>query len=281
MTQKILIAVTSVRVGDGAAAGSLDLPVARERHTGWPFLPGSSLKGALRARASVLGASDQELTAVFGSSPPAPDAPSEELLPGSLRVTQATLLALPVRSLKSTFALLTCPTALARFGRGRTSCPALPAPRIEDVLVASGSTQRHVTDAADIELGAKVRGVVWLEDLDLVGVRDEAVDGWVRVLGELVADEVPLEHLVVVHDDVFAHACSAWTELRSRNAVGRDGVVEDHLLFDVELLPPETLWWVELFGGASDLLPGDGVLWTVGGHQSVGAGRVTWFGGAA
>ena len=35
-------------VGTGQAAGAVDLPIARERHTGHPYLPATALKGVAR-----------------------------------------------------------------------------------------------------------------------------------------------------------------------------------------------------------------------------------------
>src|SRR5438874_9204607 len=45
-----LHALTSLHPGSGTALGAVDLPVQRERHTQWPTIPGSALKGILRDR---------------------------------------------------------------------------------------------------------------------------------------------------------------------------------------------------------------------------------------
>jgi len=42
-------ALSPLHAGIGQGAGVIDLPIAREKATGIPFLPGSSLKGALKA----------------------------------------------------------------------------------------------------------------------------------------------------------------------------------------------------------------------------------------
>lgn len=285
MKVRIVQAVSSVRVGDGAAVGAIDLPLARERHTRWPFLPGSSMKGALREFARSNGISKEALVAAFGSEPPRPDeGDADELFPGSLRIEQATLLALPVRSMQATFALLTCPTALARFARAvgpeGVKEMALPEPAIEDAFIAPTQADRLGTRAKGVPLGEAFAGVVWLEDLDLVGVLRDEVAGWAEAISAFTGSEAPLDHLVVVHDDVFRHATAAWTEHRTRNKVGADGVVNDGFLFSVELLPPETLWWTAVDGEDHGVLPEDGELFRIGGHQSVGMGHLTWFGRA-
>src|ERR1043166_7736227 len=43
-----LHAQTALHPGSGTALGTVDLPVQRERHTQWPTIPGSALKGILR-----------------------------------------------------------------------------------------------------------------------------------------------------------------------------------------------------------------------------------------
>ena len=42
-----LLAETSIHPGAGQSSGIIDLPVAREAATDYPFVPGSSVKGAL------------------------------------------------------------------------------------------------------------------------------------------------------------------------------------------------------------------------------------------
>ncbi len=44
----LLHAVTSVHAGSGSEIGLVDLPIQREKHTGFPKIESSSLKGALR-----------------------------------------------------------------------------------------------------------------------------------------------------------------------------------------------------------------------------------------
>src|SRR5207253_5149205 len=73
-----LHAQTGLHPGSGTALGTVDLPVQRERHTHWPTVPGSALKGILRDRArenakarhggdrKVTNETDPDLVAAFG-----------------------------------------------------------------------------------------------------------------------------------------------------------------------------------------------------------------------
>ena len=45
----ILYALSAVHAGSGSEIGVVDLPIQRERSTGYPKIESSSLKGALRA----------------------------------------------------------------------------------------------------------------------------------------------------------------------------------------------------------------------------------------
>ena len=87
MTMFGFLAETSIHCGAGRSAGIIDLPVAREAATDYPFIAGSGLKGALRDRAESLGRSD--VAKLFGNPDQA----------GRLLVSDARLLLLPVLGL--------------------------------------------------------------------------------------------------------------------------------------------------------------------------------------
>lgn len=275
MSPRLLQAVTSVRVGEGTAVGAVALPVARERHTQWPFIPGSSLKGAFRTRASVLvdpKERDHAFERAFGSTA------DERAHRGEMTIGAATLLAMPVRTLQGGFVLLASSMSLARLARELRDAPEIPQPAADALWVRTGkaSTFRAPWEAP-ASLG-DIAGVVILEELDWLLREDPLVDAWAERLARWCGPDAPLDHLAVVSDPVFDHAVRAWTETRGRNRIAPDGVVADGALFSVESLPPDTLWWCNIdTAGHEDLLPDLGETFIVGGHQSTGMGRITWF----
>jgi CRISPR-associated protein Cmr4 len=261
---RILQVVTPVHVGEGAAVGAVDLPVARERHTGWPLVPGTSLKGSLRERAARMGFTRPEITRLFGSEP------EEDPVRGAISFGDAVLLALAVRSLQGTFALVTSPLALARLARWLPGSPPVPEPGIERVVCADPARLREP------ELDRVV-----LEDLPMLLGKDD-LRPWADHLCGLVGEEAPLEHLALVHDDVLGLAARAWLPVRTRAAIDEDGVVKQGALFTTESLPPETLLFATLQGTPPEragLLPGPGEVFALGGQRTVGCGRVAWYGG--
>jgi len=113
-----IITETSLHPGSGSELGIVDLPIQRERHTGYPKVEGSGLKGSLR---EAIYNSDKEIeinsqkikpkdyiSLVFG-----PEQGDEHA--GSIAFTDARILLFPVKSLKGIFGWITSPAVLERF----------------------------------------------------------------------------------------------------------------------------------------------------------------------
>lgn len=257
----LLQAVTPLHVGEGAAVGAVNLPVARERATGWPFVPGSELKGALRAWAELVNKDEAQVDGVFG---PKREEGRKDLRAGSGVFGTATLLALAVRSLGGGMALLSCPLALARFRRLAGLDLGLPEVSREGVLLPEGSP---------LPLPDR-RELVILEDLPFAGRVDPVVNAWAGALSGWGGDgDVPVKHLAVVHDRVFQHAATWWLPTRTRAAIDDDGVVKDGQLFTTESLGCESLLAAPLSAPAA-LLPDRWEAFGLGGQRTVGQGRV-------
>ena len=114
-----LYAVTPCHAGSGASVGVVDLPIQRERHTNWPVIQASGVKGALRAHFDRFKTGIKEKPAqqtfdnltdlVFGSES------SDHA--GSLSVGDMKILAFPMRSNVAPFVWITCPAVLKRFNK--------------------------------------------------------------------------------------------------------------------------------------------------------------------
>jgi len=129
-----VITETSLHPGSGSELGIVDLPIQRERHTGYPKIEGSGLKGSLR---EAIENSDKEIeinsqkirpkgkikykegnvekeisynyiSLVFGPEP-------GDKYAGSIAFTDGRTLLFPVKSLKGIFGWITCPAVLERF----------------------------------------------------------------------------------------------------------------------------------------------------------------------
>lgn len=109
-----LIAETPVHAGSGGEMMIVDLPIQRERHTDFPKIESSGLKGCIREMFESRSHKDEKnqkiISVIFG--------PEEgETHAGALAITDAKILLFPVKSLKGVFAWITCPLVLERLKR--------------------------------------------------------------------------------------------------------------------------------------------------------------------
>jgi len=105
----MLNAITPIHNGAGEGLGVIDRPIVRERITNFPYIQGSSIKGVLKdAYRSKI--KKDELDTIFG--PDEGDKHSSAMAFGD-----ASLLFMPVRSLKGGFVWATTPLILYRFLR--------------------------------------------------------------------------------------------------------------------------------------------------------------------
>jgi CRISPR-associated protein Cmr4 len=102
---------TPLHAGSGTSLGIVDLPIQRERTTGYPMIQASGLKGCLR---DIASGDSQKVEIAFG-----PDTHTQRASDhaGALSVGDARILLFPVRSLMGVFAWVTSQNVLARFKR--------------------------------------------------------------------------------------------------------------------------------------------------------------------
>ena len=114
-----LIVETPLHAGSGSDLGIVDLPIQREKHTDYPKIEASGLKGSIReifdAQAKESKIKESEIELVFGPE-------QGDLHAGALGFTDARLLLFPVKSVKGVFAWVTCPAVLECFKQDLSIC---------------------------------------------------------------------------------------------------------------------------------------------------------------
>ena len=239
----LLTSETPLHAGAGQSVDGIDLPIQREVHTHWPCVFGSAVKGALRAHAEQRMASTSTAIAdLFG--PDHGGAQERDTShAGALLVGDATLLALPVRSLQSSFKWVTCPQAITRFAR--------TAERLGLALTLPAISQ----PAPDKALG-QGDAKLFLEEFRFEQSPDACIGALAKALAPLsggALDAATLEQrLVVVHDDIFSFLARNATSVQPHIAIKSDTkTVKDGALWFEETLPPEVLLYVPLTATAS------------------------------
>jgi CRISPR-associated protein Cmr4 len=233
-------AVSPVHMGAGSAIGAIDSPIQREVHTKHPMFAGSGLKGALRHHFNrAWERSDNKPNAlinrIFG-----PDTGASDFA-GALSLSDAQLVALPVRSLKGGFAYVTSPLALARLHRLATQAGTAP-----DWAVPTVAENHALTVSSNL-LNAKQLVLEAFEFPAEVDDKLKAITQWIanRALqgdaNKFFADKLKAD-LVVLNDTDFSHFARHAMVVEPHVRINDEsGTADDGGLFYVENLPPETL----------------------------------------
>ena len=246
-----LIAETPIHAGSGSDLGYIDNPIQREKHTGYPKIEGSSLKGALRQDFESKSSADDyriSLNKVFGFDK---DGISEKVknhfsdkkdFAGAIGFTDARILLFPVKSLKGTFAWVTCPRVLAKFKKEITEiCGNNFDFAIPEKGVASNETLFIDESKTKIQLDEYIYKDLREED------NTKNIAQWLKTNafannGIEVADIK--RNLVIIDNDDFADFVRFGTEVSTRIKIDNEtGTVESGALFTVEYLPAETVMY--------------------------------------
>lgn len=239
----LLHAITSVHAGSGSEIGLVDLPIQRERHTGFPKIESSSLKGAIRYTAEQRLQSEEEskrFELVFGSA--ANQKGDNESQSSAIAFSDARVLLFPIKSMRGIFAWITCPKVLKRFNDeillNQTGLEPLPVPEPNSV----SSKRLMVTN-----------GQIVLEEYAFRAEESEEAMQLAEVLTGCLQQDLSVdvkERLVVLSDDDFRDFIHLSTEVNARIKINPEtGVVEDGALWYEENVPPETVFYSFLYIG--------------------------------
>jgi CRISPR-associated protein Cmr4 len=215
----------------------VDLPIMRERITGFPVIPSTSLKGVLREEArQKLGEETTRL--LFGEDRQPNEKEGIASHAGCVQIMEAKLLAFPVRSLAGCFAWLTCPAALRRFQRDTGLSLTIPTLQPEhviagsDLLVAGRNEVVLEEYALSIQPGAALNAAA------------ETAKGLHGLTADLLWQEELGKRLAIVHDENFQHFVTSCTEVVARIAIDPGTRTNaGGALFNQENIPCEALFY--------------------------------------
>lgn len=263
-----MVAETHIHAGVGQSTGALDLPVARERATDYPFIPGSGIKGAFRVWAAerASGLKVDELFGKEGSDDKGGDGGA-----GNLLCSDARLLFLPVRCLSDAYKWVTCPVILKRFMRdcARAGVPCA----MSDMTVTDPGKSKYFGKGADNSwLGLEER------EFQCAGaVGDTIITALAKIAG---IDETNLkERLVILSNKDFTWFARYALPIMARNVLSEDGKKKSKNLWYEESLAPDTVMYV-LFGERKSAVTaittaiGTAKYIQIGGNETIGQG---WF----
>ncbi|MCR4432001.1 MAG: type III-B CRISPR module RAMP protein Cmr4 [Tepidanaerobacteraceae bacterium] len=240
-----LIAETPLHPGSGSETGIVDLPIQRERHTNFPKIESSGLKGCIREAfensKKKIKIDNQEVIVknyaelIFGSG-------GEDAYAGSLAFTDAKILFFPVKSLKGIFAWITCLPVIERFK--------------EDMRIAGIKLKDFPSDIKENTLpqdsDIRISSEVVLEEFTF----KVALDSETKKLAEWFAERIfPRQEandhykfwrekfkkdLVVLPEDDFTEFISTSTEVIARTIINNTTGTAENLWYE-EYLSQDTI----------------------------------------
>ncbi len=236
-----MYAVTPCHAGSGSSTGVVDLPIQRERHTNWPMIQASGIKGAMRAhfdrfKEAIKEKPEQEqfesLTQIiFGTSETGDGGHA-----GALSVGDARILAYPMRSNAAPFVWITCPAALKRLNRDL----AMAGKEQLDLSCLSGVDQeKALWCSGPFKEGERIL----LEDMEVTATASAD-------LGAAFLKDA--ERLMIVSDQVFDYGVSHCTQVMAQITIDQGtGTTKKGSLRYQEELPSDTLMYSVIFWGDS------------------------------
>jgi CRISPR-associated protein Cmr4 len=234
-------ALTPVHVGAGSSVSYIDLPVQRERHTSFPMMAGSGIKGVFRTLAER-ELETGKVNIIFG-----PENGSE----GSSCVafTDAKILLYPVRSVKNTFAWITCPFVLKRFKEDLESAGkeiknfSIPEVSDDKIIVASNSPL-IINNNNPKKVGIEE----FVFDVDNSQIDNNLINAIKGYIPDTETTQNISARFAIVSDNVFTDLVNYAVEVRTRIKIDQTtGTASGGALFTVEMVPSESIFYSLVF----------------------------------
>jgi CRISPR-associated protein Cmr4 len=238
--------ITPLHVGCGQDVGVVDLPVIRERTTGYPFIPGSGIRGSVRDLLDRKGEEEKKAVPRLFGPRTSDEGEDAERHAGSVAVHDAKLLLFPVRSDQALFLWITCPSVLRRFSRDLEvfvpglswSIPLEGPSEEEQVLAPAGLSSPLYLEEFSFQLQEAGEGPI------------RELTEWGSKIGDLVGAPEIGTRIALVSDRTFHYFVSHATMILQHNRLTSAKTVEGGMLFSVEAVPPEAVFYG--FFGATD-----------------------------
>jgi len=242
---------TPLHVGAGSSVGAIDQPIIRERHTGFPFIPASSLKGSFadhwndglvdeeqkdgsKKKVRLNRNGDVSVAAwLFGSDS------DKAAAAGSLLFSEARVLVFPIRSAKGSYAWITCPLMLQRAKRdGVLPIDAPEEPKDDQAIFKPDGP---------LALGDGNAKQTVLEEYCFKAAATPYPAELASAISKLVSDDLfgsIADRLVILSNGMMSHFVTTACEVAQHVRISDEtGTAEGTGLFNQENVPADTLFY--------------------------------------
>ena len=237
---------TPLHVGAGNSVGAIDSPVMREKHTAFPIIPASTLKGVLSDEMNDFFETDEKDGEKLASKRTADGAwmfgseQNDNACAGSVMIGEAKIIAFPVRSAKGSFAWITCPLAIAR--------------AINDKLLdksaminVTSDSEAIVNQGSIILLGEKIVLEEYAINKKSDSIPTKLIEGLTAMLPN---DDIwgnVASRLAIVSDGMMTYFVQAACEVAQHVKIDDvTGTAQKGGLFNQENIPSETMFYAPI-----------------------------------
>ncbi|MEW6601438.1 MAG: type III-B CRISPR module RAMP protein Cmr4 [Nitrospirota bacterium] len=254
--------LTPLHAGAGDSAGAIDLPVQREKHTEYPCVYSSGIKGSLRCFFEQNDALSAQVPSIFGNEGDA----QRDSTSGKVIFTDAKILLFPVRSSEGVFKWATCPFVIERLKRD---------------LDFIGLPKNEITVSPDTAF--KGYSVI-LEDFPVTVSDCSSSVGlfkfFTKLTGYHIPEDVLKDRIIIVSDDVFKTLVTTATQIIARNVLDDETKKSNNLWYE-EVVPADAVFYTIMkpaFKGNAAIatlsLNINNCIMQIGGNETIGYGFV-------
>ena len=207
-----------LHAGAGQATGKVDLPIEREKHTEFPCVYATGLKGSLRSFCENNGGSiipKDKVSLIFGEE-------DSNSAAGGAIFTELKLLLFPVRSSEGSFKYVTSSFVIERFKR--------------DYKLATGNNEKEFNFGSPATMVEMIDGVtpgahILLEDFVF---EKNTNHGILEPFG------IKLNDIYVVSEEIFKFFVTNATQIIARNKIKNETQTSENLWYE-EVLPADSV----------------------------------------
>ena len=247
-----IIVKTPLHAGSETELGIVDMPIQRERHTSFPKIEASGVKGCLRdifenkmKNGEIANSSnkDNTISLSFGSEQGDGHA-------GALGFTDARILLFHIKSMKGVFAWITCPMVLERFKADLELCKNTNGIS-KDSLFFDEIPLDDLLNSKDNKNKCIIANKEYLEINENIILEEYAFEIHeknIKKIAEFISNVIDISEinnkLVILSNNDFRDFVNHSTEVITRIKIKPEtGTVEPGALFTEEYLPAETVMY--------------------------------------
>ncbi|MBI5207097.1 MAG: type III-B CRISPR module RAMP protein Cmr4 [Candidatus Firestonebacteria bacterium] len=253
--------LSPLHAGAGESATAIDLPIEREKHTAYPVVHSSGIKGSLREYFRNDDELKNYVDSIFGKE-------DDEKGSGKVIFTDAKILLFPVRSSEGVFKWITCPFVIERLKR--------------DLKFINKTENASINvDAFNGKAFKPYSDKIILEDFSITVTEDSQILEFLNRFSLPHFDkEILKNRLIVVSDDVFKTLVTTATQIIARNELKDDTKKSANLWYE-EVVPADALFYTIMTPAykenpaINDLINGiKNQILQLGGNETIGYGLV-------